>query len=105
MKYFLCQKSVLTGVLLWLICSSAVGQVKVPRLISDGMVLQREIPIRIWGWASPGEKVTVKFDGETVTGETDDRGKWRVGPWPKKAGGPFVMAFSGMHHRSLMRIL
>src|SRR5260221_163160 len=105
MKYFLCQKSVLTGVLLWLICASAVGQVKVRRLISDGMVLQREIPIRIWGWASPGEKVTVKFDGETVTGETDDRGKWRVVLSPKKAGGPYVMDINGINHIWLKNIM
>ena len=37
------------------------GQVRLPKLVSDGMVLQRDIDVRIWGWASAGEKVTVKF--------------------------------------------
>src|ERR1700743_877158 len=77
---------------------AAYAQVKVPRLVSDGMVLQREIPLRIWGWASPGEKVTVKFGGETASGETDDRGKWQVVLSPKKAGGPFVMDIKGINH-------
>ncbi|HEY4288832.1 MAG TPA: sialate O-acetylesterase [Puia sp.] len=81
------------------------GQVKVPRLISDGMVLQREIPIRIWGWASPGEKITVKFGGETVSGETDDRGKWQVVLSPKKAGGPYVMDINGINHIWLKNIM
>jgi sialate O-acetylesterase len=81
------------------------GQVKVPRLISDGMVLQREIPIRVWGWASPGEKVTVKFGGETVSGETDDRGKWQVVLSPKKAGGPYVMDINGINHIWLKNVM
>lgn len=81
------------------------GQVKVPRLISDGMVLQREIPLRVWGWASPGERVTVKFCGETVSGETDDRGKWMVVLSPKKAGGPFVMDINGINHIWLRNVM
>ena len=52
------------------------------------MVLQRDIPIRIWGFGSPGEEVTVKFDGETAKAATDDDGKWLVIFSPKKAGGP-----------------
>jgi len=83
----------------------ATAQVKVPRLVSDGMVLQREIPIHIWGWASPGEKVTVKFGGETVSGETNDRGKWQVTLSPKKAGGPFVMDINGINHIWLKNIM
>ena len=34
-------------------------------LFQTGMVLQRDKPIRIWGWAEPGEKVSVTFDGQT----------------------------------------
>ncbi len=81
------------------------SQVKVPRLIGDGMVLQREIPIRVWGWASPGEKVTVKFGGETASGETDDRGKWQVVLSPKKAGGPYVMDINGINHIWIKNIM
>lgn len=74
------------------------GQVRVPRLVSDGMVLQRDIPIRIWGFASPGEAVAVKFDGETVHGMTGDNGKWLVVLSPKKAGGPYTMDIDGINH-------
>src|ERR1700722_6019594 len=76
----------------------AQGQVRVPRLVSDGMVLQRDIPIRIWGFASPGEQITVKFDGETAGGVTDDNGRWLVIFAPKKAGGPYTMDIEGINH-------
>jgi len=41
--------------------SGAFGQIKLPKLIGDGMVLQRNAHVRIWGWASDGEKVAVHF--------------------------------------------
>ena len=76
----------------------AMAQVRVPRLVSDGMVLQREMPIRIWGFAAPGERVTVKFDGETAGGVTQDDGRWVVMLSPKKAGGPYTMDIDGINH-------
>src|SRR5579872_2933696 len=74
------------------------AQVRVPRLVSDGMVLQREMPIRIWGFAAPGEKVTVRFDSETASGVTQDDGKWVAVLAPKKAGGPYTMDIDGINH-------
>ncbi|HEV3412984.1 MAG TPA: sialate O-acetylesterase [Puia sp.] len=84
---------------------NARGQVRVPRLVGDGMVLQRDIPIRIWGFASPGEQVTVKFDGETASGVTDDNGRWLVIFSPKKAGGPYTMDIDGINHIWLKNIM
>jgi sialate O-acetylesterase len=84
---------------------SAQGQVRVPRLVGDGMVLQRDIPIRIWGFGSPGERVTVKFDGETGSGVTDDNGKWLVIFSPKKAGGPYTMDIDGINHIWIQNIM
>ncbi|MDR3340219.1 MAG: sialate O-acetylesterase, partial [Candidatus Symbiothrix sp.] len=45
-----------------LLCFSAFGQVRLPRLISDGMLLQRETPLKIWGWAAPNEAITLNFN-------------------------------------------
>jgi sialate O-acetylesterase len=84
---------------------SAQGQVRVPRLVGDGMVLQRDIPIRIWGFGSPGEEVTVKFDGETAKAATDDDGKWLVIFSPKKAGGPYTMDIDGINHIWIKNIM
>lgn len=52
------------------------SQVRLPRLISDGMVLQRDTELKIWGWAAPGEKVTVEFAGKQYTNTTDSSGEW-----------------------------
>jgi sialate O-acetylesterase len=82
-----------------------MAQVRVPRLVSDGMVLQRDMPLRIWGFASPGEKVTVKFAGETASGAADNDGKWVVQLSPKKAGGPYTMDIDGINHIWLKNIL
>src|SRR5580658_7844309 len=85
--------------------SAVSAQIRVPRLVSDGMVLQREIPIRIWGFGSPGEKVTVKFDGESASSVTADNGKWIVLLSPRKAGGPYTMDIDGINHIWLKNIM
>ena len=41
------------------------AQVKLPRLVRDSMILQRDIKINIWGWASKNEKVSIKFNGKS----------------------------------------
>src|SRR5882757_7108115 len=81
------------------------GQVKLPRLISDGMVLQRGVEIKAWGWAGPGETITVKFDGETQSAVTGDDGKWLVVLKPRRAGGPYVMNIEGINHIMVKNIL
>ncbi|HWK04686.1 MAG TPA: sialate O-acetylesterase [Puia sp.] len=84
---------------------SVAGQVKLPRLVSDGMVLQRGVPIKVWGWAAPGENITVKFDGEKVSAVTGDDREWSVLLKPRKAGGPYIMEVDGINHIRLKDIL
>jgi len=43
---------------------TAFSNIKLPSLVSDGMVLQRDVPVHIWGWANPGEKVNILFKGK-----------------------------------------
>ena len=59
------------------------------------MVLQRDKPIAVWGWASPGEKVTVHFNGQTKTVRTDKQGQWSLRLDPMSAGGPYQMTVNG----------
>ena len=66
-------------------------ELKLPRLIGDGMILQRDKEINVWGWAVPGESVAVNFLGETHDAVIEDNGKWSVKLPPKKAGGPYNM--------------
>lgn len=69
----------------------ASGAVKLPRLVGNGMVLQRDIPLRIWGWADKNEQVTVQFQGRILRTKADSHGNWAVMLPPTAAGGPFTM--------------
>lgn len=65
--------------------STAIAEVKVPVIFDDNMVLQRDLPVPIWGTASPGEKVSITFDDQNHTTTADDQGKWMVKLNPLKA--------------------
>ncbi|WP_221029080.1 sialate O-acetylesterase [Actomonas aquatica] len=52
--------------------------VKLPAMFGDHMVLQREQAVPVWGWAEPGEGVTVSFAGQRVNATAADDGTWRV---------------------------
>jgi sialate O-acetylesterase len=76
--------------LLFLLLSfSAFADVKLPSLVSNGMVLQRDIPVKIWGWANPGEKVTVSFKGKKIRSSADAMGNWSATLPATPAGGPY----------------
>ena len=59
-------------------CISASAAVRMPGLFGDHMVLQQDSKIPVWGWAEPGEKVTVTLGSTTSTVTTGADGKWRV---------------------------
>lgn len=80
-------------------------QVKLPRLISDGMVLQRETKLNIWGWASPKEKVVVTFKDKLYDATTGQDGKWSVSLPPMDAGGPYTMDIQASNHITVKNIL
>jgi len=61
-----------------LCCGVAQAEVTVSRVFGDHMVLQRGIKVPIWGWADPGEKVTVEFAGQEKTARPNEAGKWMV---------------------------
>ena len=63
---------------LMVVVSQAAGAVRLPHVISDNMVLQCDMPVPIWGWATAGEKVTVTFGAQTRTTTADKDGKWKV---------------------------
>lgn len=64
---------------------------RLPFLLSDGMVLQRDKKVKVWGWAEPRETVTVNFLGKSYIAAADDNGKWEVTLQPMQAGGPYSM--------------
>jgi sialate O-acetylesterase len=69
------------------------------------MVLQRDTKLKIWGWASPDERITIKFAGKTFHTTTDAGGKWLIMIPPVKAGGPYTMNISGNNNITISDIL
>lgn len=55
-----------------------VTSLTLPNLFSDRMVLQRDMPIRVWGWARPGDEVTVRFADQAKTTLTSSKGAWQL---------------------------
>ncbi len=74
---------------------STFAQLRPSLLFSDGMVMQRGTEVPVWGWAAPGEAVTVMFDGQSYTTEADADGAWRVRLPAMAAGGPYEMTIQG----------
>ncbi|NIP84696.1 MAG: 9-O-acetylesterase [Planctomycetales bacterium] len=58
--------------------SPAPAEFRLPRVFSDHMVLQRDAPLPIWGWANAGEKVTVRFADQEKSATADPAGRWQV---------------------------
>ena len=93
-------------VLLALIVTFSVNaQIKLPRLISDGMILQRDTKVNIWGWASANENIELDFKGKKYKTTTSEEGKWSIQLPLQKAGGPFEMTLKGTNTIVLKNIL
>src|SRR5262245_886742 len=54
------------------------ADVQLPRILGSHMVLQRDRPLPVWGWADPGEEVTVQFGDSSARTRADDKGAWSV---------------------------
>ncbi len=84
---------------------AAYGVVKLPNILSDHAVLQRDAPIHIWGWADPGESVTVTFHDHQRPAIADRLGRWEVYLPPEHAGGPFELRIAATNTIVLTDIL
>jgi sialate O-acetylesterase len=84
-------------ILLVLFSGATLGaQVSLPRVLSSHMVVQRDMPVHVWGQAASGEAVTVSFRGETRAAKANPLGQWSVYLKPAAAGGPFQMSVQGV---------
>lgn len=71
------------------------GDVKLPKLVSDGMVLQRNSLLKIWGWADQGEIIRLNFFDKSYSTTADSKGNWIINLPPLEEGGPFEMEIIG----------
>ena len=78
----------------------ALADVRLPNVLGSGMVLQRDLPVPVWGWADVGEKVTVAFGKQTKATVAGENGKWMVKLAPLKASAePAKLVPRGSAHR------
>jgi sialate O-acetylesterase len=92
--------SMLTALLLVSI-NTSFAFVKLASPFSNHMVLQQNTQVPVWGMADPGEKVTVKFGGQTKSVKAAADGTWMLKLEKLKAGGPFVMDITGKNQLSI----
>ena len=71
------------------------GQLSLPKIFSDNMILQRDQPVLVWGTAAAGENVTIKLLDQIQNAIADKSGKWKATLKARKAGGPYQLLVSG----------
>ena len=74
---------------------AARAEVKLPKILSDRMVLQAEQPATIWGWADPQEKVEVTLGNKSASTTADASGKWSLKVEVPAAGASLEMKVAG----------
>ena len=88
---------------------SAQADVRLPTFFSDHMVLQRDVPLPVWGWAAPGEGVALRLGAESRTATADDQGRWsvRFDPRPATAPGaaPLTLEVEGRNRLAFTDVL
>lgn len=84
----------------------APDSLRLSRVIGNSMVIQRGVPVPVWGWAAPGAQISVTFKSATRTATADAHGAWSVTFPATSAGGPFeMMVSSGAQRIALHDIL
>ncbi|MEO6924678.1 MAG: sialate O-acetylesterase, partial [Acidobacteriaceae bacterium] len=73
----------------------AHGQLQLPNTLSDHAVLQRDKPTNIFGWALPGEHITVEIHHQILKATADSLGQWNATMMPEPAGGPYSLTVTG----------
>jgi sialate O-acetylesterase len=93
------------GVLALLIAFCARADVTLPTILAEHMVIQRGLPVHIWGAAGPGENVSVSFRGETRSAAANPLGRWSLYLPPGDAGGPFELTVKAANTIALTDVL
>lgn len=84
---------------------SVRADVKLPAMFTDHAVLQRDMPVPVWGWAEPGEEVHVVIAGQTHKAKADDKGTWQVTLEPLAVGEPLKLVVEGKNRLEVNDIL
>lgn len=83
------------------------GNIKLPAIFSDGMVLQQRSSVLVWGQADPGENISLQagWSSKTMRTRADGQGKWAIKLKTPAAGGPYTIQLSGNNQVSIKDVL
>jgi len=99
MKYLLLLSSSLS------LSMYGIADIRLPKIFGNNMVLQRNKPIPVWGWADPGEKVSVQFNKQVSKTQAGKDGKWKIMLSAETAGGPYQLSAIGKNKIIITNIL
>jgi len=91
-----------------LVCYSciATAQLRLPAMVSDSMILQRDKPVNIWGWWNGAGPVTVSLNGKEFKAEADEHQRWQLQLPATPAGGPYTLTIqAGKETKTIREIL
>ena len=94
--------------LIMLVCYSciATAQLRLPAMVSDSMILQRDKPVNIWGWWNGAGPVTVSLNGKEFKAEADEHQRWQLQLPATPAGGPYTLTIqAGKETKTIREIL
>jgi len=84
---------------------SAPAGLRLPAVFGDNMVLQRGMPVPVWGWADPGEQITVTFRQQKRTATAAQDGRWMLKLDSLEPGGPFELSVAGKQAITFKNVL
>jgi sialate O-acetylesterase len=83
----------------------AIADVRLPRIFTDNMMLQRDLPVRVWGWADAGEAVSVTLAGNSATTQADEKNQWSLELPALKTGENLELTVKGKNSLTLMNVI
>jgi len=83
----------------------AAADVRLPKIFTDNMMFQRDMPVRVWGWADAGEEVSVTLSGKTATTKADATGKWKAELPALKEGENLELTVKGKNSLELKNVI
>jgi sialate O-acetylesterase len=93
-------------VLLFLVVTAPVqAELKMSPVFGDHMVLQRNRPVHVWGWTTPGQKVQAAINGQSVSGTAGSDGRFDLNLPEMKAGGPHELTITADESRTFKDVL
>ena len=101
------KKTILSAIFCLSLSCSLKANVKLPAILADSMVIQRDTRVNIWGWADPGEKITVTASWlkSPVTTAADSSGRWMVKVKTTRSGKNYSISIEGKNKILLKNIL